>query len=34
MERNQAGEINEYRGTAEALGFDLDIAPASVPTDG
>ena len=31
MERNQAGEINEYRMTADALGFDLDIEPASVP---
>jgi len=31
MERNQAGEINEYRMTAESLGFDLDIEPASVP---
>jgi len=31
MARNQAGEINEYRMTAEALGFDVDIPPASVP---
>jgi uncharacterized protein (DUF305 family) len=31
MERNQAGEINEYRVTAESLGLGLDIAPASVP---
>ena len=30
MARNQAGEIDEYRATAEALGFDLDIAPAGV----
>ena len=33
MERNQAGEIDEYRATAEALGFDLDIAPAGVPAE-
>lgn len=31
IERNQAGEINEYRMRAEALGLDLDIAPAEVP---
>lgn len=31
MERNQAAEINEYRSTAETLGLDVDIAPASVP---
>lgn len=31
MERNQAGEINEYRITADTLGFDLDIQPATVP---
>lgn len=31
MERNQATEINEYRLTADALGFDVDIEPASVP---
>lgn len=31
MERNQAGEINEYRVTAETLGLDLDIEPAEVP---
>ncbi|HEX6425872.1 MAG TPA: DUF305 domain-containing protein [Acidimicrobiales bacterium] len=34
MERNQAGEINEYRATAESIGFDVDIAPASVPAGG
>ncbi|HEX6568427.1 MAG TPA: DUF305 domain-containing protein [Acidimicrobiales bacterium] len=33
IERNQAGEIDEYRLTAESLGFDLDIEPASVPAD-
>ena len=27
----RAGEINEYRLRAEALGLDLDIAPAEVP---
>ena len=31
--RNQAGEINEYRATARALGLDVDIAPASVPPE-
>jgi uncharacterized protein (DUF305 family) len=31
MERNQAGEINEYRMTADALGLDVDIEPAAVP---
>ncbi|MEM7509216.1 MAG: DUF305 domain-containing protein [Pseudomonadota bacterium] len=31
IERNQAGEINEYRITAENLGFDVDIEPADVP---
>lgn len=31
IERNQAGEINEYRVEAERLGFDLDIQPATVP---
>ena len=31
MERNQAGEINEYRVTAETLGLDLEIEPAEVP---
>ena len=31
MERNQAGEINEYRVTAETLGLDLEIEPAAVP---
>ncbi len=31
MERNQATEINEYRLTADALGIDVDIEPASVP---
>lgn len=34
MERNQSGEINEYRMTAEALGFDVDIEPATVPPAG
>jgi uncharacterized protein (DUF305 family) len=33
MERNQAGEINEYRMTAEAGGYGLDIPPATVPPD-
>jgi uncharacterized protein (DUF305 family) len=33
IERNQAGEIDEYRLTADSLGFDLDIEPASVPAD-
>jgi uncharacterized protein (DUF305 family) len=31
MERNQAGEINEYRQTAEAKGFDVEIEPVTVP---
>jgi uncharacterized protein (DUF305 family) len=31
IQRNQAGEINEYRATAEEGGYGLDIAPASVP---
>ena len=31
IQRNQAGEINEYRATAEDGGYGLDIAPASVP---
>jgi uncharacterized protein (DUF305 family) len=31
LERNQAGEINEYRMTAETLGFAIEIEPASVP---
>ncbi|HEX6421566.1 MAG TPA: DUF305 domain-containing protein, partial [Acidimicrobiales bacterium] len=34
MARNQAGEINEYRMAAEALGLDLDIPPARVPAGG
>jgi uncharacterized protein (DUF305 family) len=29
--RNQAGEINQYRLTAESLDLDVDIEPASVP---
>ena len=33
MERNQSGEINEYRNRADQLGFDVDIAPAEVPPD-
>jgi uncharacterized protein (DUF305 family) len=33
MERNQAGEINEYRMTAEAGGYGLDIPPATVPPE-
>ena len=33
MERNQAGEINEYRMLAESGGYGLDIAPATVPPD-
>jgi uncharacterized protein (DUF305 family) len=31
MERNQAGEINEYRQTAEAKGFDVEIEPVTAP---
>jgi uncharacterized protein (DUF305 family) len=31
--RNQAGEINEYRLTAEELGMDIDIPPADVPPE-
>jgi uncharacterized protein (DUF305 family) len=31
MARNQAQEINEYRGTAEREGFDVDIEPSEVP---
>jgi hypothetical protein len=27
------GEINEYRFTAERLGLDVDIAPATVPPE-
>jgi uncharacterized protein (DUF305 family) len=33
MERNQAGEINEYRVAAQSRGFGLDIAPATVPPE-
>jgi uncharacterized protein (DUF305 family) len=33
LERNQAGEINEYRQTAERLGMDIDIPPADVPPE-
>ena len=33
MERNQAGEINEYRHTAQEMGLDLDIPGADVPPD-
>jgi uncharacterized protein (DUF305 family) len=33
MERNQAGEINEYRMTAEAGGYGLDIPPATLPPE-
>jgi uncharacterized protein (DUF305 family) len=32
MVRNQAAEINEYRGTAEANGYDIEIEPAPVPS--
>jgi uncharacterized protein (DUF305 family) len=32
MVRNQSSEINEYRGTARTLGFDIDIEPAPVPS--
>jgi uncharacterized protein (DUF305 family) len=32
MVRNQSSEINEYRGTAQALGFDIEIEPAPVPS--
>jgi uncharacterized protein (DUF305 family) len=31
MVRNQSGEINEYRLAAQEKGWDLNIAPASVP---
>jgi uncharacterized protein (DUF305 family) len=31
--RNQAAEINEYRGTAQANGYDIDIPPQPVPSD-
>ncbi|HET6950688.1 MAG TPA: DUF305 domain-containing protein [Acidimicrobiales bacterium] len=31
IERNQAVEINEYRGQATTMGLDLDIPPADVP---
>jgi uncharacterized protein (DUF305 family) len=31
--RNQATEINEYRGTAIANGYDIDIPPQPVPSD-
>jgi uncharacterized protein (DUF305 family) len=31
--RNQAREINQYRHTAERLGFDIDIPPAAVPPE-
>ena len=33
IERNQVGEINEYRLIADRLGLDLDIAPATVPPE-
>jgi uncharacterized protein (DUF305 family) len=32
MVRNQSSEINEYRGTAQAKGFDIEIEPAPVPS--
>jgi len=31
MVRNQSGEINEYRLAAQERGWDLNIAPATVP---
>jgi uncharacterized protein (DUF305 family) len=31
MEHAQAGEINEYRYTAQQLGLDIDIPGADVP---
>jgi uncharacterized protein (DUF305 family) len=34
MARSQADEINEYRLTAENRGFDVQIAPPSVPPAG
>ena len=33
MARNQAGEINEYRNTAEEMGLGLDIPGADVPPE-
>lgn len=33
MERNQAGEINEYRALAGRNGYDIEIEPASVPAE-
>jgi uncharacterized protein (DUF305 family) len=33
MVRNQAQEINEYRGTASRLGYDITIPPSDVPPD-
>lgn len=32
MVRNQSSEINEYRGTAQAKGLDIEIEPAPVPS--
>jgi uncharacterized protein (DUF305 family) len=32
MVRNQSSEINEYRATAQAKGFDSEIDPAPVPS--
>jgi len=32
MVRNQSSEINEYRGTAQAKGWDIEIEPAPVPS--
>jgi uncharacterized protein (DUF305 family) len=34
MVRNQSAEINEYRGTAQANGYDIEIEPAAVPAAG
>jgi uncharacterized protein (DUF305 family) len=33
MARNQAQEINEYRGPARRLGYDVTISPSDVPPD-
>ena len=32
MVRNQSAEINEYRGAAQANGYDIEIDPAPVPS--
>jgi uncharacterized protein (DUF305 family) len=33
MQRNQAGEINEYRHTAQEMGLDVDIPGADLPPE-